>query len=268
MVPVSLETSLPARNFAKKLLSTSSAFALEPCSQSLEFDTVALNLATAKELPIACYGNMVYSDINTNLKSVRNLVDVNVSGKCNVKEHSIVLINSNFHSLITQIKVLPIIFRNFDRDINSTFDCCYSNFIRTKGKCSLVKVKGHIFFKDWIRTFVSLNTFKSLRSNTIGVYDELRGKLELVSSFIITKMVKLVSVINIRFKAFISNIRDSLRVLLHSIEKQFVHRDSNLYSDNRLHIGCKLEQVFKTIGGEFAFLPTINGLGIQANTIL
>jgi hypothetical protein len=35
-----------------------------------------------------------------------------------------------------------------------------------------------------------------------------------------------------------------------------------------VHNGYETEQVFKTIGGEFDFIPTLKGLGIQANTVL
>jgi len=45
-----------------------------------QISTSGTDLISTKELPIASYSNLVYSDINTNLKSVRNLVDVNISG--------------------------------------------------------------------------------------------------------------------------------------------------------------------------------------------
>jgi len=41
MVPISLETFLPARNLFEQLLARPSAFALEPCSQSFEFKPVS-----------------------------------------------------------------------------------------------------------------------------------------------------------------------------------------------------------------------------------
>src|SRR3989344_3614130 len=52
MVPISFETSLSARNLLQEFLARTSAFALEPCSQSLEFESISLNFSSTKELPI------------------------------------------------------------------------------------------------------------------------------------------------------------------------------------------------------------------------
>jgi len=245
MVPISLETFLLSRNLFEKFLATSSAFALEPCSQSLEFEHVSFDFSPAKELPIACYSNMVYSDINTNLKSVRNLVDVDISGKCDVKKHSIMFVNSNNHSLVTPVEILPIVFRNFNWDINSTIDSCEPNLIKFESKYFLVKIKRHVFFKKWLTAFSVFNRLQSLRSNTISIYNELGRKIEFVPTFIITKMMKLVFITNIRFKTFISNVRYNFGILLHSFKKQFICRYFKFNSYYGLHIDKNVEQVFK-----------------------
>ena len=235
MVPMPNETSLFARNPFQEFLTTSSAFALEPCSQFLEFESISFNFSSTKELPIACYSNMVYSDINTNLKSVRSLVDVNVSRKCDMQEHPIIFINSEQSSLVIPIKILPIIFRNFNRNTNPSINGCKPNFIKTKGECPLIKIQRHTFFKDGLRAFSGFDAFKSLRSYSVGVYDKLRRQFELISCFVITKMVKLVSIINARSKSFISNIRDSFGVLLHSVKKQIIERYFDFDCCYRLH---------------------------------
>jgi len=245
MVPVSLETSLSARNLAKKLLTTSSAFALEPCSQSLEFEPVSLDFSPTKELFTACYSNMIYSDINTNLKSVRNLADVDISGKCDVKEHPIMLVNSKQGSLITPVKILPVIFRNFNRNINPALESSEPNLIKAESECSLVKGKGHNILENWFGAFVSLNRFKCLRSYTIGVYDELGRDIKLGSCFVITKMVKVISVVSLSFKAFVSYIRNGFGVFLHSIKKKFIHRNFKFDSCYGLHIKGNIFKVYK-----------------------
>ena len=264
MVPVSLETPLPARNLLQEFLAGTSAFALEPCSQSLEFEPVRFNFATAKELPIACYSNMVYSDINTK-KSVRISWNADVSGKCNMQEHSVVLVNSKQSSLITPIKILPIVFRNFNRNVNPTIDCCESDFIKTKSKCSLIKSKGHTFLKSWLRTLVSLDRFKSLRSYSIGVYDKLRGQVKAFSGIIIAEMVKLVSVIDIGLKSLISYVLDSFRVLLHSLKQKIIFRNFQLNGCNGFHGNLKDKLPYMPYGqmsspvqnGGWQFLPRL-----------
>ena len=199
---------------------------------------------------------MVYSDINTNLKSVRTLVDVNISGKCDVKEHPIMLINSKQSSLIVPVKILPIVFRNFDRNVNPAINGSEPGLVKAESECSLVKGKRHIFFKDRLRAFIGFDRFKSLRSYSIGVYNELRRKIKLVSCFVITKMMKLVYVVNARSKAFISNVRDSFGVLLHSFKKQFVCFDFELDCHNAFHSNREAKFIFKPFS---LTLPAIAG---------
>ena len=260
MIPICFETSLPTRNLAKKFLTGTGAFALEPCSQSLEFEPVSLDFSPTKELFTACYSNMIYSDINTSLKSVRNLADVNISGKCNVKEHPVMLVNSKQSSLITPVKILPIVFRNINRNINPAIDSCEPDLIKFKGKCSLVKGKGHNVLENWLGAFVSINRFKCLRSYTIGVYDELGREIKLSSCFVIAKVVKVISVVSFGFKAFVGYIGNSFGVLLHSAKKQFIHRNFKFDSCYGLHIQSNNFNLYKcfVFGGEkLRFLPPL-----------
>jgi len=259
VVPICFETSLPARNLTKKFLTGTGAFALEPCSQSFEFESVSLDFSSSKELLVACYSNLIYSDINTNLKSVRNLVDVDISGKCDMQEHPVMLTNSKQGSLPRPVKIFPIVFRNFNRNINPAIDGCKPNFIKLKGKCSLVKVKGHNILENWLGAFVSLNRFKCLRSYTIGIYDELGRQVKLSSCFVIAKVVKVISVVGFGFKSFIGYIRNSFGILLHSIKKQFVHRNFQFDSYNRLHNKVNIFEVYKCFVLEVKrqFLPQL-----------
>ena len=235
MVPVSLETSLPARNLFQEFLSASSAFALEPCSQSFEFDPFRLNIPAAEELPVACYSDVVYSDINTQLKPVRSFVDVDFFGKSNVEKHPALFVDGKQSSLTAPVKIFPIILRNFNRNINPALDCCKPDFIKAKSKCSFVKSQRHKFLKNRLRSFVSLDRFKGLRSYPIGVYDKLRRQVKHFPGFVITKMVEFVSVMNICFKAFIGNIRNCFGVSLHSINKQFIFRNFQLDCCSSFH---------------------------------
>jgi len=264
MIPVSLETSLFARNLLQKFLSTSSAFTLESCSQSLEFDSFTFNLATTKELPIACYSNMVYSDINTKKSVATRSLDVDISGKSDMQEHPIMLVNSKNSSLPRPIKIFPIVFRNFNWNINPPIDCSEPNLVKIKCKSSLIKSKRHIFLKGWFSTFITSHRFESLRSNSIGIYNELRRKVKQLPAIIIAKMVKLVSVVGVGFNAFISDIRNSLRVFFHSVKKQFAMLNLQLYCSNGLHIDYKTLDIFKHFGneGKRAFLPTTKVVGI------
>ncbi len=245
MIPVSLETSLFSRNLLQEFLRTSSAFGLESCSQPFIFNSFTSNMFSTKKLPIACYSNMVYSDINPQLKSVRNLLGFDISGKSYVKKHPVFLINNQVSSLRIPVKILPVIFRNIQRDFNSAFDSCKLNSIEEKLESPQIKSKRHTFFKDRFRAFVGFDRFKGLRSYSIGIDNKLGRQVKLLPSFIITKVVKVISVVNSSGKSFICNIRDSFRVFLHSLKKQFTFRYLNFDSSYRLHIREYIFDLFK-----------------------
>ena len=272
MVPVSLETPLPSRNLFKQFLGGSCAFALEPCSQPFEFESVSLNFIPTKELLVACYSDMVYSDINTNLKSVRNLVDVDVSGKCYVQEHSVFFINNNRGCLWTPVKVFPVIFRNVKRDFNSSFDSCEPYLVKAETECSLVEIKRHNFLKGWFRAFVGLDAFKGLRSYPISVDNELRRKFKLFSCFVVAEMMKFVPVVYLFSKAFICDVRNCFTVSLHGLKKQFVRFNFEFNSCYRLHKDSKGLVLYKLYGHicpvRIVSPPTTEVMGIRNGGIL
>jgi hypothetical protein len=264
VIPVSLETSLFARNLFEQFLCTSSAFALESCSQTLELENVTFDFVSAKELSVACYSNMVYSDINPDTMSVRNIVDVDISRECYVKEHLVIFVNGKQSSLPIPVKVFPVILGNIDGDVYSSFCRGELDIFKAKSESSVVKIKRHIFFKDWLRAFAGFNTFKRLGSHSICVYDELGRKIKFVSSFVVTKMMKLVSVANFGFKSFIGNKRNGLRILPHSFKKQLVKRYLNFYSRYGLHNNYEETLSYKPyvkmssdINGGWQSLPTL-----------
>ncbi len=171
---------------------------------------------------------------------------------------------SDLSSLRRPTKIFPIVFRNFNGNINPAINCCNPNFIKGKTKGSLVKVKRHKFLERWFRTFIPLHRFKSLRSNSIGIYNKLRRQIKPLSCFVITKMVKLVSVVSFRFKAFVGNIFNSFRIFFHSFKNKFVMRNFQLNRSNGFHTNNYVQLMYKYYGqmsseqGGLAFLPHVN----------
>lgn len=234
MIPVSLETPLPAGNLLEQFLGRTSAFALESCSQTLEFEPVSFYLIPAKELPVACYSDMVYTYINTKTSIATQILDVDISDKCYVEEHE-TFTESCSHGLPVPIEIFPIAFRDFDWDVNPAFGCCDSDLIKAECESSFVKVQGQEFLESGFASFVGFGRFEGLGSDAVGIYDELGRKPELFSGFIIAEMVKLVSVCDSSFKAPVSDVGDSFGILPHSIEKQSVRRNLDFYRSNGLH---------------------------------
>ena len=235
MIPISLETPLPARNGFKPLLGRTSAFALESCSQTLEFEPISFNLISAKKLPIACYSNMVYSDIYPKKSIARINWGIDVSGKSYMQEHSLLSVQDEQGSLVIPINIFKVVFWNGYGNVNSLSDSREPNFIFRESESSLIKGKRHNLLEGRFRAFSGLDRFKSLRSYPIGVYNELGRQIKKFSCLIVAKMVKLVSVADIGFKALISNVRYCFRILPHSFKKQSISWNFQFYGCNGFH---------------------------------
>src|SRR3990167_515547 len=261
MVPVSLETSFPAGNLLEKLSGRVSAFALEPCSQTLEFEPVRFNLLTAKELPAACYSNMVYSDINTQ-KSVRTSLDVNASGKCDMQKHSL-LVPDKQGSLVIPVKVFPVVFRNIQIKSDWLLQSSQSDFISMPSGVPLVKGKRHKLLEFRMHALRLLDRFNRLRSNSYCIYCKLGRQVKVMSCLIINQMMKPVSVTYSIAKCFVGYVLDSFGILFYSFKKQRVAGNSYLDGCDGFHINSKDGILYKAYAGMssgyggFAFLPRL-----------
>jgi hypothetical protein len=264
MVPVSLETSFSARNLFKEFLSRSSAFALEPCSQSFEFEPIGFDFCATKELPIACYSDMVYSDVNTDLKSVRNLVDVDIIGKRDIEEHLIILVDSDSHSLPRPNEIFSVIFWNGDWNFNSAFNGCQFHFGWCEDKCSFIKIKRHEFFESWFGTFICFDGFQSLRCNTNSVDYELCGEIEFLSCIVVTEVVEFIPIFNLCFESFVNDESNGFGILFHHFENSFVRRNFQFNCCHRLHEDTLVAQIYKYLDEgspmevQRQFLPSMN----------
>ena len=153
----SLETSLSSRPLLEKFSGASSAFGLKFFPQSLELEHFSFDLATSEELFIRGNSYMIYSDINTNFP-VATSANVNVFGKGDVDKESSLFIHKNLGSLPRPVKILSVIFRNANRDVNSAINCSYPNFIWSKCKSSLIKIQRHIPAVTVLRNVGKLTT--------------------------------------------------------------------------------------------------------------
>src|SRR3989344_2078782 len=82
------KTFLFSRNLLKKFSRTSSAFRLQSAPQISILRFNIFSLLGIKKLLVGSNCNVVYSEIYPK-KSVRALRDSNVSGKCNMKKHTV-----------------------------------------------------------------------------------------------------------------------------------------------------------------------------------
>ncbi len=252
----SLETSLPSTQLLKKSFRASGAFSLKLTPQPFELDHTRLNLAPAEKLLITCYSNMVYSDVNTYNFSIRS-TRVNVSGKSDVDEKSFFSFDY-LGCLRTPIKILPIIFRNFNRNIHPTINCCNPYLIGRKTESSLVKRQGKKLFKNRFTSFISFNTFKSLTSNPVSIYDQLGRKPKLFFHIVIAKVMKIIPIKHLGFEAFITNITNSSRILSHRLKNFLFLPDLKFYRRKTFHNKNK---------NEFSFINFLHTLVALSNTL-
>lgn len=242
MVPVSLETSLPARNLLEEFLCGASAFALEPCSQTLELESVFFDFTSTKELFSAGDCDVVYADVNTQLKSVRIRLDVDISGKQNMQKH-LALVTKDSSCLSRPVKILPVVLWNFDWNGDSSFRSRELNFVSVESECSFVEVERHEFLEGWLD--FELGGFECLRSNSVSVDDELAWQVELSSCVSIAEMVQPIPVVDFGSEAPVSNIVNSSAVFVHHINKQSIVWNFEFDCDNRLHTHKKATIVYK-----------------------
>src|SRR3989344_7052532 len=235
MIALSHEAFLFSRNLSKEFSGTSCAFRLQSRPQVSEFGFDIFNLVGIEELIIGRNCNIINTDVNSN-KVTRNIINSNISGKSNMQKHPVKsFIINNSHSLIAPIKIFPVVFWNLYGNIYSLFGYSYSYLIKRKRKSPLIKVQRHKLFINWPTSLIGFNRVQSLRSYSNSINNILRRKIKLISSFVVSNMMKFVSVTYIMLKAHIRNIGNSFRILFHSIDNLLVARNLKLYSSSCFH---------------------------------
>jgi hypothetical protein len=162
MVPISHKPFFPARNLLEKSSGATGAFSLKFTSQFLEFDSFELNLFGIEKLPIACYSNLVYSDINTkNSVLEARAIGIGIFGKTEQEETSISFIYSQKTFSNIPIEISSITIWNVERNLNSTFDCSQAqNVVLERSRTR--EIVSHTNLIDYWLTFSSFNHSTSL----------------------------------------------------------------------------------------------------------
>jgi len=234
VVPVSFETFFSAANLLEKFCCRAGAFALELCSQSLEFEPVIFDFVSSEELFVAGYSYVIDSHINSEF-SIIGVFYPDFFRKRDVEEHSAFLIENKQSGLVRPVKVLGVVIRDLNRNINSAVNSCKPDILFRKSEGSFVKSKRQMLLKNRLRAFISPDRLKGLRSDSVSVYDELRRQAKKLSGFIITQVMKVIPSVSFSFKSFISNVRNSFAVLFHSIKKRLVSGNFQLNSNTGFH---------------------------------
>ena len=250
VVNPSLEALLPARDFFKQPFGRPCAFGLKFGSQMLEIEHSIFDFVSREELFFGCDSNMVYPKVYADdfIAGIR-INNIVASSECNVYEHFILLVNGERSSLIFPVKVLPVIFWDFNWNVYSSIESCEPDFIEAESKCSFVEVNWHVFLESWHGPFICFNGLEGLGSNSYGIDDELTFKVEFFFSTIVNEMMQFVPVRDVVFESNISDVRNAFGIFFHGIEQDFVAWNFQLYCNNRL------EMSHNSLQGFFPYKP-------------
>lgn len=274
MIPIPHKPFLFAGDGFEPSLSTASAFGLEFSFQSFVMQPLIFNLLCVKELPVTCYSNMVYSDINTQLKSVRISLDVDISGKRDMQEKSFLPIKDEVSTSGSPIKIFPIIFRNLKWNFDSTANSNKRDIIGFESERPSIISNAHKLLNFGFGWFLILpKRFKNFTGLISTRTYKLSRKLSLfpdkVISFVMQRSFKMCTFI----PTAINNSLHRLRVLFHSIKKYLFFRNLEFYSCDRLHNILNSVFIYKSYvqmsgGQQKASPPTAKAVGIRSGGIL
>ena len=214
-------------------------FALQSSSQPLML--LYSGLMTFEDISIACYSEVVYSDINTN-NFLRVTVSSDVFGDCDVKEPSSLLVFDEHCSLEIPTMVFRVVFVDVKRNINSLVVGSNSYLIPFETCKSFVK-KNRSRFDKWFRTSQVFGTLITFKCFCYGIARELCFKVEFASDFLIDKVVECKFMFDVfsptsiysKLNCFLIRVRDCFNL------RNFL----NLNLDSDTHKMVNSSQVFK-----------------------
>lgn len=222
---------LPAGNFLQKSLGRFCAFGLKFFPQELEL--LDFGFVSCKNFAVRSDSKVVYSDINPHYLVTTRSRRVDLSGECYMKEQFSFPIPDNLKRLITPVKIFPVVFRDFNRNIKPLplDKGCDPYFI--KGKCEKFSVeRDSRFLHNW-SFFSGFKIFRSLA-------DCFNNKVsrQPLSQVFVDKMMELKAVSYFGFKAFINRILNCFSKSTGHFINLFAKPDFQFYGGNEFHSDC------------------------------
>jgi hypothetical protein len=188
----------------------------------------------------------------------------NLFGECEQEEASSFFINSQKAFRDFPSEVISIALRNFEIELLPAIEQTQNEKISFEVSTSGKIIPDRSSLDDW-QCFSFLDHTASL-PHACDSY--LGWQFKSFPDCLVDGIVKLEVLSNLMLPSVINAELQGFGISLDSSDKFLGWINSDFCSGSCSHSGYKEGQVFKTIGGKFAFLPTLKGLGIQANTIL
>jgi len=234
---------LPSRDSLKLSSSRLCAFTLKFFPQELILHN--FGFMTCENLTIGSDSKVIYSEVHAQMLVLAARVPSDLSRECDVEEQSTFSVFNNFKSLVSPIKVFPVIFRNIDRNILplAFSECGNPNLV--KGKCKQIPVKtDRAGFHNWF--FLKLNRFKVQRSLCNRFTCKVSRKP--LPQIFVNKMVQLESVANLSLKSFVNGVLDSFKKGARHIKQVLIAVNFKLYCGNKPHNNTKQQPIYISYG--------------------
>jgi hypothetical protein len=249
----------------EKSSGTSCAFGLKFTTQVFELSFNLFDFTRIIKPAVRSDSEVVYSAIDAqNYRlGISSNFDINCFRECEQKEASAFFINTQetFSNIPTEVFFITV--RDSEWNFNSAFDCSKTQDIVLKGSRTREVVSHRTSVNNWFGF--------SLLDHSASLFNTSDGKLALQSRTFeswINKMMQFDVVPNSVIPSSINAELQSFGIDFESINYLLCCSNLDFSSCSDTHSRYKTEQVYKCIGGEFAFLPSLKALGIQANMIL
>jgi hypothetical protein len=260
-------TSFSSRDFLEQSLAGTSAFTLKLGTQIFELPFDLLDFGRIIKPAVRTDGEVVYSEVNAQngmLRATSLLSGINLFRECEQKEASSFFIQSQKAFRDFPIKIFSIAFRNIQFEllpaIQQSQDENISFEVSTSGE---IIPDGSSFYEWASLSFLDQSTSLLHASDCY-----LGGKLETLSDCLVDSVMQFEVLSDFVLPSVINTELQRFSVSLDSSNKFLGWINPDFCSDSCSHSDCNSEQVFKTIGGEFAFPPKAKAIGYPSEHVL
>jgi len=256
MVHMLHPTSFSPREFLEQSLAGTSAFALKLGTQVFELPLDLLDFSRIIKPAVRTDGKVVYSEVNAQnyvLRSIVLLSGSNLFGECEQEETPAFFINPKQALFNIPTKILFVAARDIEIESLSAIEQSQNQIVTFDISTSWEVVSNRGSLDDWLGLGF-LNNPTSL-SHTSDSY--LRWEIELLSDGVVDGVMELEVFSNLIFPSVINAKLQSFGVGFNSGNYFRSWIDTDFCSDYTSHNVYKTQLIFKSYGGEFAFLPQL-----------
>lgn len=264
MVCPSHKTSLSTTQLLKKSSSRTSAFTLELSTKETIFRFDSLDLSTAVESGGAGYCEVVYADIDPNSVSYA-VMGFNVFSN-NHTEKEFTLNIGQVSGAGLPVKILPEMFWDINRNLNSTADSGQAYEFGFEGEAASIITNGKILLENGFASFGLLNGLQDLTRLVSATTNKLCGELTTFTNLVIGEVMELEFVVDSFFVTCIGDYLSGARIFLHGLYQDRIKNKFDFY--HRVGTHSNIFDYKHINGGIMADSSTCLKAGVSSATIL